>query len=574
MSETRDDSCGQVARTRTVNIRARVRARMYGERKQSVIILVSMLLLASMAAVLCVAADDSDATAEPNYVTGDSIDLQANGSKTYRVDITNDDPSEVLYVSMTASVTTVSGDKVDTIDTKVTAYLFDPDTMSHLDMGVPVVVGGDKIAIFSITISADKFAAHGNYVLKLTWTAKDYTGVTVKDSGSKDVDITLNSSLSTSDNYNKFLGFIDNNFDGFLGSVWFTVAVSIVAWIVIGLVIMSIAVPVVVFLMTRKDDPDRPILRRSLVRQCLIIIVVFTAVNILCIFGIDEKLTDTVKSLAHLVYLIVGLGIAWRIYKTFLDRMSDHMRGRDMIAGGDMQEFESFKPLFIYIGEIIITLIGLFVGLGMLGINLTAIITAAGVVTLGITFGAQQVLSQFFSGLVILATRPFKKGDLIQIGTGTIVYRVRKVNVMNTELENWDNSDITILPNNTITSSAVKNITRDTLRTKVHIFISCAYDTDLSKARAAMLEVANANPRVIKDGSVSRPSTRVVDFEDSNISLRLTVWVDDYNDHGAIGGELRQALFNKFNELGINIDYTQIVLRPFKPAADDTPDKE
>lgn len=51
--------------------------------------------------------------------------------------------------------------------------------------------------------------------------------------------------------------------------------------------------------------------------------------------------------------------------------------------------------------------------------------------------------------MVILSTRPFKKGDLIQLGTtNSITYRVRKVNVMFTELENWDNSDITIVPNN------------------------------------------------------------------------------------------------------------------------------
>lgn len=81
--------------------------------------------------------------------------------------------------------------------------------------------------------------------------------------------------------------------------------------------------------------------------------------------------------------------------------------------------FEAFRPLFVYIGEIVIAIIVVFTGMSMLGFDLTAAITSAGIVSLGITFGAQQVLAQFFAGLVILSTRPFKKGDLIQIGTNT-----------------------------------------------------------------------------------------------------------------------------------------------------------
>lgn len=131
---------------------------------------------------------------------------------------------------------------------------------------------------------------------------------------------------------------------------------------------------------------------------------------------------------------------------------------------------------------------------------------------------------------------------------------------MFTELENWDNSDITIVPNNTLTSSNIKNITRDTLRTKVHLFMEVSYDSDLAFVRQTMLEVANANPRIIKDGSVSRPATRVTSFNASNIEIRLTVWVDDYNDSFAIAGELRAALFKKFNEVGITISYDQVVV--------------
>ena len=174
--------------------------------------------------------------------------------------------------------------------------------------------------------------------------------------------------------------------------------------------------------------------------------------------------------------------------------------------------------------------------------------------------GAKDVLSQFFSGLVILATRPFQKGDLIQVGTDTTVYRVREVNIMNTQLENWDNTDINIMPNSTLETSRIKNITRETTVYKCYISMSVSYDSDLNKVRQIMQDVASANPHVITNGSYGRPYTRVEEFEDSNIQVKMGMYVDDFNTSYTVRGQIRQALYAAFKENGINIDYTRIVV--------------
>ena len=528
---------------------------------------IALIALLSALAVPVFFSEQSDAATTTVVDFNDGIKVNADDTATFYIRIANnnpyldDDKSNDIYVGVTSEVLDSNGKTYKYVSVSCSA-ISESDVKSF---GSMAYLEGNKTATFVMTADADRFASQGDYSLKYTYKVYDCDGALIEE-GEKTHELHVGSNLSTSDTYNKFLGAFPNEFDGTLGSVWFTLVVTIVAWFLIGILVMFVAVPIITFLMTKKDDPDRPILRKSLIRWCLIVILVFTAVNSLYVIGVDEHLIDSVKTWAHLIYLIVGLFIAWRIYKTFLERITDHMRGRDMVAGGEVQDFDSFKPLFLYIGEIVIALIGVVVGLGMLHVDLAAIITSAGVVSLGITLGAQQVLSQFFSGLVILSTRPFRKGDLIQLGTNTVVtYRVRKVNVMNTELENWDNSDVTIVPNNVITSSNVKNITRDTLRCKVHLFVDVSYKTNLALARSLLLEVANAHPRVIKDGSVAKPSTRVTDFMDSNITLRLTVWVDDYNDHGAIAGDLRVSIFNKFNENGINIDYPQVVLHMADP---------
>ena len=539
---------------------------MFGGRRAAIIAL-AVAFIATLSMPL--AFTDASEAADTNVLDyNDKITVRAADTTTFTFIFLNNEPyvadsnENVLLVKVSAAA--YNGDKeYDYITAKAVASSDSSSGVLVRD-NTAMLPGGSRV-IFDITLNADKFARQGDYTISYTVTVMGMDYI-VESEDTYSHPLHVGSSLSTSDTYNKFLGIFPNELESPLDSVLVTVAVTIVAWFLIGIAAMCVAVPLITILMTRKDDPDRPVLRKSLIRWCLVIIAVFTVVNTLCVIGVDEHIIDSVKMWAHLIYLLVGLFITWRIYKTFLDRLTEHMRGRDMVAGGEVQDFESFKPLFIYIGEIVIAIAGVVIGLGMMDVDLAAIITSAGVVSLGITLGAQQVLNQFFSGLVILSTRPFRKGDIIQLaGNTNVTYRVRKVNVMNTELENWDNSDVTIVPNNSITANNVKNITRDTLRSKVHLFVDVSYKTDLALARAALLEVANNHPRVIKDGSVAKPATRVTGFQDSNITLRLTVWVDDYNDHGAIAGDLRVAIYKKFNEIGVNIDYPQVVLHMADP---------
>ena len=535
--------------------------------KRAAILALAVAFIATLAVPLAFT-DASDAADTKVLDYNDKITVRAADSTTFTFIFLNDEPfvadsnENVLLVKVTAAVYD-DEKEYEYVSAKAVASS-DSSTGVLVRDNTAMLPGGSRV-IFDITLNADKFARQGDYTVSYTVTVWDMdNSLASEDTFSHPLHV--GSSLSTSDTYNKFLGIFPNELESPLDNILVTVVVTVIAWFLIGIAVMFVAVPVVTILMTRKDDPDRPVLRKSLIRWCMVIIAVFTAVNTLCVLGVDEHVIDSVKIWAHLIYLLVGLFITWRIYKTFLDRLTEHMRGRDMVAGGEVQDFESFKPLFIYIGEIVLALIGVVIGLGMMHVDLAAIITSAGVVSLGITLGAQQVLNQFFSGLVILSTRPFRKGDIIQLaGNTAVTYRVRKVNVMNTELENWDNSDVTIVPNNSITANNVKNITRDTLRSKVHLFVDVSYKTDLALARSLLMEVANAHPRVIKDGSVSKPATRVTDFADSNITLRLTVWVDDYNDHGAIAGDLRVAIFQKFQDNGINIDYPQVVLHMADP---------
>lgn len=464
-----------------------------------------------------------------------------------------------LYVYMSAKVIDGEGANYSRISVSVTS---DSDsTVSTGNVAVVEAPSNGKIR-FTLNLSVDQYASHDTYTVEYTYTVRDLetsdSAVVFTNTGTQS--IIVSSTLSNDGMFNKFLGIIPNNLDGALNSPWFTSIVTFIAWILIGFIASLISIPVLTFLASTKDNPERPKLKKTIFVQITIMFTVYAAVNALCVLGIDETLTADLRRWANIIYVVNIAIIAWRCYRTLIDRIVNHIKSKDVLSE-NLQDFESFRPLFLYIGEIVLAIFAVSVSLSLLGFDLTAIITSAGIVSLGITFGAQEVLKQFFAGLVMLSTRPFKKGDLIQLGGTSVVYRVRKINVMNTELENWDNSDVTVYPNNTLTSGAIKNITRDGLRYKVHMFMDVSYDSDIAKVRQLLLEVAYANPRVITDGSVDKPFTRVTGFEASNIQVRLTFWVDDFNDNGTITGDIRVAAWNKFAENGVDVDYDTISLR-------------
>jgi len=523
------------------------------DRKRTRIAALTVLaVLAMAAAVPLLTADDAaaDSASQIKYVSfTESVTVAAGSSSSYTVFLTNN-YSETRFVEVSAT---------DGLGNCTAAS-------QEYGSGTFQLTAGKSTEIV-VTVYADKYAHSGTYNVTLTVINSNADGSDVV-TDTYTMPLAVTSNLSSSEQYNKIMGIFENNLPAPLDQPWCSALITAFIWLIIGYLVMLIAVPLTVAIVMKKDDSDRPSMKHSLYHMCWIIIGLNAIGKGIRVLGINEAAIDVVNIVFYICYIIVGAMVAWRLYLMIVNTVVNRI-DRDNIIPGKGHQPSSLIPLFRFIGEIVITIAAIGGVMSLLGFDMTAIITSAGIVSLGITMGAQNILNQFFSGLVILSTRPFKKNDLVQIGTGTTVYRVRRVTVMNTELENWDNTDITIMPNSAITASSVKNITRDTLKSKIHIFIDVAYGTDLNYARKLMMDAAMAHPRVVKDGSVLMPYTRVTDFGDSNIQMRLSAYVDDFNDSGTIGGELRQMLYNRFTENGIRIDYPQVVLHQGGP--DDEP---
>jgi small-conductance mechanosensitive channel len=196
--------------------------------------------------------------------------------------------------------------------------------------------------------------------------------------------------------------------------------------------------------------------------------------------------------------------------------------------------------------------LGFFISLQMVGVNLTSLSFLAGAVGVGFGFGLQNIISNFISGLIILAERPIKIGDRVEIGG--VAGQVREISLRSTTVVTNDNIAI-IVPNADFITQRVTNWSYEDPRVRLRIPFGVAYGTDLSKLRKLMLEVADEHPNALKD---PKPELFFVGFGDSSLNFEFGVWSDEATTSPRrFRSDLFFAMEKKLRDNAIEIPYPQ-----------------
>lgn len=414
------------------------------------------------------------------------------------------------------------------------------------------VVAPNSNIEFNVTVSVDKYADDGTEKGLMVMTFTDNLGLNVVEK-TVVMNITVESEFGSDDQYNKFFGTIPNTLDGFLGSAAFAAVVTLLVWVLVSIIATSIVVPLLTRVVgTRKNDDEKRAIRRSLTKMVTLLIAIVAINQCIRIVGADISICQTVGFVSNILYVLISAGIAWIVYMFIVTAVLKGIESASDVSGVD----SSLIPLFKMLGQMVIA-VGSVAGiLAMFGVDLTGILLSAGVVTLGITMGAQNTLNQFFSGIVLLSTRPFKKGDFVRIGGE--VYIVRRVKLMFTEFDNWDKDQVVTIPNNVVSNGTIVNMTRESSDARIYVYVTVAYGSDLKKVSEIMIRAAMEHDHVIKDGSRSMPSTRLTNLLDSGIEYRLAAYVDDFDSTGGIAGDIRERIVGLCKENGIEIPYNRL----------------
>ena len=184
----------------------------------------------------------------------------------------------------------------------------------------------------------------------------------------------------------------------------------------------------------------------------------------------------------------------------------------------------------------VILLLGFFIALGALGIDLTKITIVAGAFSVGVGIGLQNVINNFVSGLILLFERPIKIGDIIEVGGN--VGEVRRIGIRASIMRTKDGSEV-IVPNGLLISSQVTNWTLSDRRRAVEISVGVAGGIEPKRVAELLKTVAASHPDVAKEPA---PQVHVVTWTASAVTFQIRVWTERQDAWAQLRSDLSIAI--------------------------------
>ncbi|WP_371347861.1 DUF3772 domain-containing protein [Ancylobacter sp. IITR112] len=256
-------------------------------------------------------------------------------------------------------------------------------------------------------------------------------------------------------------------------------------------------------------------------------------------FTIGNSTVAIADILSALLFLVVGIVIARAIQRWFAVAILPK-------TAFDQGLQNSIATIIGYIGSITV----IAMAMGQLGLNLENIALVAGALSVGIGFGLQSIVSNFVSGLILLAERPIRVGDTIAV-KGEEGY-VRRISVRATEIETFDRAAV-LIPNSDLITGMVKNFTHANTTGRVIVAVNVAYDADADEVRDILIGCACDHPQVLRSPP---PRVFLMAFGDSYLKFELRCVVANVDYALTVKSDLHFAVLDRLKAAKIGIPYT------------------
>jgi small conductance mechanosensitive channel len=210
---------------------------------------------------------------------------------------------------------------------------------------------------------------------------------------------------------------------------------------------------------------------------------------------------------------------------------------------------EALKGFLLAIINTVLKFVVLLAAIDYLGFNTTSLLAVLGAAGLAVGLALKDSLSNFASGVMLIIFKPFTIGNFVE--AAGIAGVCEKITVFNTIFRTGDNKEI-IVPNSQIYGGTIVNVSAKPTR-RVDMVFGIGYDDDMKKAREIMLEVINADERVLKDPEVV---IAVDELADSSVNFVVRPWVNSA-DYWGVKWDLTENIKAAFDANGISIPYPQ-----------------
>ena len=184
------------------------------------------------------------------------------------------------------------------------------------------------------------------------------------------------------------------------------------------------------------------------------------------------------------------------------------------------------------------------------GINTSSLVALVSVVGLALSLSVQNVLSNLFSGLTLLITKPFQAGDFVEIAGKSGL--VKTLGLFYTQLDTLDNVAVSI-PNADVTGASISNYSHEPLR-RVDRTFTTSYECTTEEVKAAIFDAIARDERILADPA---PFVRLIDYKGSTVEYVVRVWCKSA-DYWDVYFNLNENVRESFAAKGVKFSYEHV----------------
>src|SRR5258705_8791728 len=244
--------------------------------------------------------------------------------------------------------------------------------------------------------------------------------------------------------------------------------------------------------------------------------------------------------------LLIKLGVLLAVALWLTNIASNFVESR-ITRSGDLTP--SIQVLLVKMIRLALMIFAVAVVMSAVGINLSALAIFSGAAGVGIGFGLQKIVANFISGVILLADKSVKPGDLVTIADSS--GRISAMNTRYISVAAGDGREF-LIPNEDLITQKVVNWTYTDKNTLVKVNFSTNYDADPRLVCKLAIEAAEASPRATKGKA---PSCLITEFAEPGMKFTLTFWISDPDAMDKVKSDVMLSLWDAFKHDDIRVPY-------------------
>jgi small-conductance mechanosensitive channel len=244
--------------------------------------------------------------------------------------------------------------------------------------------------------------------------------------------------------------------------------------------------------------------------------------------------------------LLIKLGVLL-VVALWLSNIASNFAESRITQSGDLTP--SIQVLLVKMVRLALMIFAVAVVMSAVGINLSALAIFSGAAGVGIGFGLQKIVANFISGIILLADKSVKPGDLITIGDSS--GRISAMKTRYISVAAGDGREF-LIPNEDLVTQKVTNWTYTDKNTLVKVNFGTQYDADPRLVCKLAIDIAAGAKRAIK---LKPPNCLLTEFAEAGMKFSLTFWIADPDGMDNVKSEVMLALWDVLKREGIQPPY-------------------